>query len=150
MTDKNVEPEKRGPGRPPTQWDEKKAKKVQKLAGRGMPVDLIAVSIDVSDKTLKKVYGEDVIKGKARVGAKVLGLIVDIAVKKQNVPLLMFIAKTQYGWSENITIDHTSSDESMRPTIVDLSGKSKEEMREIFGMAWSQNAAQDGTVPEEV
>lgn len=101
---------------------------VETLASLGMPQDEIAAYIGISKPTLAKHYPEELkisaIKANARVGeflyTMASGRALDHgATYGECSRAAMFWAKTRMGWRETNNLDHTSSDFSMTPTVIE-------------------------------
>lgn len=90
-------------GRPPRKHDEKEASTVMLLAGLGHTMDEIAGVLGMADKTLKKLYDDELKHGRAKVFAKVGARIARRAMSDEpNADAIsMFFAKTRMGWREN-------------------------------------------------
>lgn len=80
---------------------------VERLAGLGVPIRMIAAFIGVADKTLSKHYELEILKGKAHAGAKVAQCLFDQCMAG-NTTALIFWAKTQLHWKET-TVQETVS-----------------------------------------
>lgn len=80
---------------------------VERLAGLGVPIRMIAAFIGVADKTLSKHYEIEINKGRAIAGAKVAQCLFDQCMAG-NTTALIFWAKTQLHWKET-TVQETKA-----------------------------------------
>lgn len=102
---------------------------VTALASFGIPQEDIAAYIGISHVTLRKHYASELklsaIKANATVGKYLFSLASGQALKKgashsECARSAMFWAKTRMGWRETNNLDHTSSDGSMSPQIIEI------------------------------
>ena len=70
--------------------------------------------LDIDEKTLRKYYRDELDLAKAKANATIGGALFNKA-KTGDTAAMIFWMKTQAGWRESTNIDHTSSDESMKP-----------------------------------
>lgn len=101
-------------GRPSIQFDPLIAEKVQGLAQYGIPYEQIALYVDLSVPTLRKLYKRELEKGSIIANAKV-GEKLYQSCMEGNTTAQIFWLKTRVGWRETQKIDMTSSDGSMSP-----------------------------------
>lgn len=95
---------------------------VEKLAAFGLSVDKISDFIGVGQKTfynwrqknedLRVALQRGQAKGVAKAGAKLL-----VAIENGEPWAIKFYLKSKGGFSEHMSIDHTSSDGSMSPAV---------------------------------
>lgn len=110
--------EKRNPGRPPIKYDPEFAKQIQAMAQYGLPQDKIAIIVDMAPNTLRKLYMNELEKGRA---------LANLAVGKKffercmagDVPCLIFYLKAQLGWQENSGKKETVSAEDAAKKLAD-------------------------------
>jgi hypothetical protein len=107
---------------------------VQLHATIGTQQSVIADIIGVDDKTLRKHYREELDQSRAKANATIGGVLFNKA-KGGDTAAMIFWMKTQAGWREKSEIDHTSSDGSMTPKGLDLSGLSDDALREVAALA---------------
>jgi hypothetical protein len=107
---------------------DKTRSEVSALASFGVPQEDIAKYIGVSHPTLRKHYPDELgfssIKANATVGKYLFSLASGQALKNGAThgdckTAAMFWAKTRMGWRETNHIDHTSSDGTMTPQVVE-------------------------------
>lgn len=100
---------------------------VAALASFGVPQEDIAAYVGTSHVTLRKHYSEELglsaIKANAAVGKYLFSLASGQALKNGAThgdckTAAMFWAKTRMRWRETNHLDHTSSDGSMTPQVV--------------------------------
>jgi hypothetical protein len=72
---------------------------VERLAGLGLPLKMIAAFIGIADKTLSKHYEPEIGRGKAHAGAKVAQCLFEQCMAG-NTTALIFWTKTQLNWKE--------------------------------------------------
>jgi hypothetical protein len=80
---------------------------IERLAGLGIPIKMIASIIGIADKTLSKYYGVEFDKGRGVANAKVAQCLFDQCMAG-NTTALIFWAKTQMQWKET-TVQETVS-----------------------------------------
>jgi AraC-like DNA-binding protein len=81
--------------------DDKDRGYVTAMVLMGLPNELIAQIVGCSPETLVKHFRRELELAKAEMNAKVVQMLYNQAVVKENVVAAMFIAKTQLGWREN-------------------------------------------------
>lgn len=91
---------------------------VQLHATIGTTQAVIADILGIDGKTLTKYYREELDQALARANASVGGALFNKA-KGGDTAAMIFWMKTRAGWREKNEIDHTSSDGSMTPQIVE-------------------------------
>jgi hypothetical protein len=77
------------------------------------------------DERVSSAYKKGRAKGVASIGTSLLK-----QAQSGNTTAMMFYLKTQAGWRETQHIDHTTSDGSMKPTVIELVGVSSESTAE--------------------
>ena len=77
----------------------------------GVPHEGIAACIGdgITDKTLRKHFAAELKTAKIKANAKIGGSIYNAAMAG-NMPAAIFWAKTQMGWKETSTTEHTGKD----------------------------------------
>lgn len=124
-------------GRPPIEWDAETAEAVTALASFGIDHNRIAQYVGMGKKSLYKYYREELDVSETNIHARVGRGIVQKAIQCEPA-FAIFFAKSRMKWSENVTIDHCSSDGSMSPkseTVISLEGLTPE-----TGMAYIRAA----------
>jgi hypothetical protein len=91
---------------------------VQLHATIGTTQAVIADILGIDGKTLTKYYREELDQALARANASVGGALFNKA-KGGDTAAMIFWMKTRAGWREKNEIDHTSSDGSMTPQVVE-------------------------------
>lgn len=102
------------------------AKTVQALAQYGVPEQQIAYIVDIKDtRTLHRLYGEELKKGRASADSKLLQTAYSLAVDDKNTSMLIFLMKTRLGMKETKGIELSNPDGSMStaPSVIQLVGK---------------------------
>lgn len=102
--------EKKIRGRPTFKPTDKQRLMVEDLSGFGMPHDQIAMSIGITDDTLRKYFADDLIRGKAKANAQIAQTLFNKAMKGDTIALI-FWAKTQMRWKETEKIEITGKDD---------------------------------------
>ena len=74
----------------------------------------IARVLDIDEKTLRKYYRDELDLAKSKANATIGGALFNKA-KGGDTAAMIFWMKTQAKWAERHELDHTSSDESMKP-----------------------------------
>ncbi len=74
-------------------------RQVQTMAGYGIPQEDICIVLDVTGKTLRKYYKEQLKNGKIQASAAVIGALYKNAISG-NVSAQIYWTKAQCGWSE--------------------------------------------------
>lgn len=109
--------------------DHNVARRVIDLATFGIPQKTISQYLGMSDNTLRKHYQKELDEGMAKAHLAVAKFIFmgasgeamrDGASYADCQRSAIFYAKTQMGWKETNTIDHTSTDGSMSPSSADF------------------------------
>jgi hypothetical protein len=101
-------------GRKAHEATEDNRRKVEAMAGYGLPQDQIAKVMQVAESTLKKYYAEELSRGVA-VANSMIGEALFKRARAGNTAALIFWAKARMGWRETLHVDNTSSDRSMSP-----------------------------------
>lgn len=91
---------------------------VQLHATIGTPQKVIADILGIDDKTLAKYYRDELDQAMARANASVGGALFNKATKGDTAAMIFWM-KTRAGWRERHDINHTSSDGSMTPQVVE-------------------------------
>lgn len=104
-------------GKPPHEPTEETRALVRDRAAVGVPYKMIAAELGIHHTTLLKHYHEvDLLSSKAKMIRKVAGRLFQCAMgdDKKGIPpdkiLLMFIMKTQAGWTEKAGLEVTGKD----------------------------------------
>lgn len=94
---------------------------VQLHAMVGTDQDQIASILEIDAKTLRKHYRAELDNSMAKANATIGGALFNKA-KSGDTSAMIFWMKTRARWSERTEIDHSSSDGSMQPTQIILTG----------------------------
>ena len=93
---------------------------VERMAGLGVPVKMIAAFIGIADKTLSKHYEVELLRGRAKCGVAVAQALYDKCMAGDTT-CLIFWAKTQMQWKETTvqeTVNYSNlSDEELDAKI---------------------------------
>ena len=92
---------------------------VERMAGLGVPVRMIAAYIGVADKTLSKHYEIEILRGRAKAGVAVAQALYDKCMAGDTTALI-FWCKTQLGWTEKQVNEITTT----APTRIIIEGVS--------------------------
>jgi hypothetical protein len=79
---------------------EEQRHQVKSMAAVGTPPQDIARYHHVSEKTLRKYYGEEIFRGPVEANAKVHHTLFQMATDGKTVVATIFWSKTRSGWSE--------------------------------------------------
>jgi len=110
---------------------------VQLHATIGTQQSVIADIIGIDAKTLRKHYRTELDHASAQANATIGGALFNKA-KSGDTTAMIFWMKTRAGWRERQEIDHTSSDGSMTPRVLDLSSLPAEALEAIVRAADGQ------------
>jgi hypothetical protein len=91
---------------------------VQLHATIGTPQKTIAGIIGIDDKTLAKHYREELDLAMAKANAAIGGALFSKA-KGGDTTAMIFWMKTRARWKEQHQVDHTSSDGTMTPHVIE-------------------------------
>ena len=110
----------------PNGFTNEQISQVKKLSAM-LTVDQIAHYFEISDAKFKQMR-EDFPEidsaykaGKANAISGVANKLLQVALSG-NVSAMTFYLKTQGGWRETNNIDHSNSDGSLRPTVIEIVG----------------------------
>ena len=78
----------------------------------------IARVLDIDEKTLRKYYRDELDLAKSKANATIGGALFNKA-KGGDTAAMIFWMKTQAKWAERHELDHSSTDGSMTPTIIE-------------------------------
>ena len=78
----------------------------------------IARVLDIDEKTLRKYYRDELDLAKSKANASIGGALFNKA-KNGDTAAMIFWMKTQAKWAERHELDHSSTDGSMTPTIIE-------------------------------
>jgi len=78
----------------------------------------IARVLDIDEKTLRKYYRDELDLAKSKANATIGGALFNKA-KNGDTAAMIFWMKTQAKWAERHELDHSSTDGSMTPTIIE-------------------------------
>lgn len=96
---------------------------VQLHAMVGTDQEQISSILEIDPKTLRKHYRAELDNSTAKANATIGGALFNKA-KSGDTTAMIFWMKTRARWSEKQEIDHTNSDGSMRPSVIQLVGPS--------------------------
>lgn len=91
---------------------------VQLHATIGTPQDTIADILGIDPKTMRLHYREELDHAMAQANATIGGALFNKA-KAGDTTAMIFWMKTRAQWRERHEIDHTSSDRSMTPQVIE-------------------------------
>ena len=111
-------------GRHAIELTEAEIEQVEKLSAV-MTQQQLADYFGFSERTFRNLMERDerIVAAYKRGKAKAIGSVAQSLIKQAqngNTTAMMFYLKTQAGWRETQQIDHTNSDGTMRPTIIEL------------------------------
>jgi hypothetical protein len=104
--------------KPPHEPTEAQRQLVQLHATIGTQQSVIADILGIDDKTLRKHYRSELDLARAKANATIGGALFNKA-KAGDTTAMIFWMKTQAGWRETNRVDHTSSDGSMGPLVIE-------------------------------
>lgn len=104
--------------RPPHAPSKESRQLVQLHATIGTTQAVIADILGIDDKTLRLYYREELDHASAQANATIGGALFNKA-KSGDTTAMIFWMKTRAGWRERHDINHTSSDGSMTPQVVE-------------------------------
>ncbi len=104
--------------KPPHEPTEAQRQLVQLHATIGTQQSVIADILGIDDKTLRKHYRNELDLALAKANATIGGALFNKA-KNGDTAAMIFWMKTQAGWRETNRVDHTSSDGTMSPTVIE-------------------------------
>ena len=78
----------------------------------------IARVLHIDEKTLRKYYRDELDLAKSKANATIGGALFNKA-KNGDTAAMIFWMKTQAKWAERHELDHSSTDGSMTPTIIE-------------------------------
>jgi len=108
---------------------DKTKSEVSALASFGIPQDEIAAYLGISKPTLAKHYEEELklssIKANANVGKFLYNMASGSAMKQgasfgECSRAAMFWAKTRMGWRETTHVDHSNTDGTLKPSVIEI------------------------------
>ena len=123
-----------GSGRKPFEPTDSERKQVEAMSGYGVPHEQIAVLVrdGIDADTLVKYFKAELIIGKAKANAQV-GRTLFQKVMDGDTTSAIWWTKTQMGWKETRSLEHTSPDGSMSPKPgLDVSKLSTSALAEIL------------------
>lgn len=92
---------------------------VQLHASVGTRQEVIAEIIGIDPKTLRKHYRDELNQALAKANASIGGALFNKA-KSGDTSAMIFWLKTRAGFKETNQIEHTSPDQSMSPTRIEI------------------------------
>ena len=104
--------------KPPHEPTDAQRQLVQLHATIGTQQSVIADILGIDDKTLRKHYREELDQAMAKANATIGGALFNKA-KNGDTAAQIFWMKTRARWRETNQVDHTSSDNSMTPQVIE-------------------------------
>lgn len=88
-------------GRPSHAPSDRNRRTVEVLSGFAIPIERIAYVLNISPGTLQKHYADEILRGAAKVEAKLIGNLLRIAGGSDGTALkaIMFALNCRFGWS---------------------------------------------------
>lgn len=86
-------------GRPAREYEPKDAETVRAMAQYGVPHEDIAATLGMCVETMQRLYGAELVKGRAVANVKIGRRLFDKAMSGDTAALI-FWAKTRMGWKE--------------------------------------------------
>ena len=106
----------------PTKLDRETA---QTLAAAGLDAKQIAVVMGIgSDNTIRKYFGDEILKGKLLAGAKCVQSLFTQATKQSNTTAGIWLTKNLLGWTDR---EHRTGAGSGKPQTININFKHGEE-----------------------
>lgn len=85
--------------RPIKKYDPAIASEIQRLRAQGVSVKDISSLVEISERSARRIYKNELEKGKSQANAAIVGKLFEMAMQG-NATCLIFWAKTQLGWKE--------------------------------------------------
>lgn len=126
--------------RPTYQPTQKERDQVKLLVGLGTPQEKIAKIIGIAENTLRKHFADELETGLANMNAQVAASLYKTATQGKGhgaVTAAIFWLKTQAGWKEKQTLEHTGKDGGPIKTdsTVRLDALDDQQLRALVGIA---------------
>jgi hypothetical protein len=123
-----------GSGRKPFVPTTEDRKRVEAMAGWGVPREQIAALIanGISLDTLDKYFKDELLCGVAKANAKVGQTFFSKCVDERDTTSIIWWTKTRMGAKDTSRIEHVSPDGTMSPKGLDVSGLSDSALAEIM------------------
>lgn len=102
--------------RPPKRYDPAIASEIQGLRAQGVSVKDVCSLIGISERSARKLYQNELEKGKSQANAAIAGKIFEMAMQG-NTACLLFWAKCQMGWQEKKIEDKSLDIEALRAGV---------------------------------
>jgi hypothetical protein len=96
-------------GRPPHVPTDQTRRQVEMMAGYGIPQPQIALSIGISDETLRKYYRREFDLGIIEANAKVAEMLFRQVTEEGNTTAAIWWTKARMGWRERTGTEHSGS-----------------------------------------
>lgn len=109
-------------GRKAHEPTEKDRHQAETLSGLGIPQEMIATILQISQDTLARHYREELDRGLAKAATQIAGWAFDSA-RKGNVTMRIFLAKTRLGWRETTHHELTGKDGKDIVPIINITAK---------------------------
>lgn len=100
MTDYPAENQRDLGGRPPHEPTDASRRQVEAMAGYGIPQEQIALSLDITENTLRKYYRRELDLGVVKANAKVAETLFNQATREGNTTAAIWWSKSRMGWRE--------------------------------------------------
>lgn len=104
---------KRRVGRPRKEVKEGEIDRIERLAGFGFTIPLLAASVGLGETAFRERIAQDpriseaLERGKAKMAESLAGTLVHQAVRKKNVHAAIWLEKSRYGMTEKHQVEHT-------------------------------------------
>ncbi len=85
--------------RPARKYDKSMASEILELRSRGVTVRDLCAFLEISERTLRRLYKKELEQGKSKANINITGRLYELCMEG-NTTALIFWAKTQMGWRE--------------------------------------------------
>lgn len=110
-----------GAGRKPFEPTAREREQVEAMAGFGVPYEQIAALVrdGIHKETLFKHFRKELDQGKAKANAQI-GKTLFQQATSGNTAAAIWWSKSQMGWRETQSIDHTTNGEPLQPSVIEI------------------------------